>query len=189
MNIPSKLKALIEGNIAKHPFIMAVDGPCASGKTTLAGELNAAYGFNVVHMDDFYLPFDKRGEYVMSLPGGHMDYDRLLSSILLPLSQGKRASYIPYDCHHDRYLDEISLDYTKGTVVEGSYSLHPSLRAFYSVRAFLDIKKELQLTRLAARNKDTLDSFKNIWIPREEYYFEKYDIKKSCNIILQLQNS
>lgn len=38
----------------EHVFI-AIDGPCASGKTTLARNLNERFGGNVLHMDDFFL--------------------------------------------------------------------------------------------------------------------------------------
>lgn len=38
----------------EHVFI-AIDGPCVSGKTTLARNLNERFGGNVLHMDDFFL--------------------------------------------------------------------------------------------------------------------------------------
>jgi uridine kinase len=48
------------------PFLVAIDGRCASGKTTLAGKLRSALKCNVVHMDNFYLPFAKRTEERMA---------------------------------------------------------------------------------------------------------------------------
>ena len=38
----------------EHVFV-AIDGPCASGKTTLSRNLNERFGGNVLHMDDFFL--------------------------------------------------------------------------------------------------------------------------------------
>jgi len=38
----------------EHMFV-AIDGPCASGKTTLARNLSERFGGNVLHMDDFFL--------------------------------------------------------------------------------------------------------------------------------------
>lgn len=35
--------------------LVAIDGPCASGKTTLANALGGALGLTVFHMDDFFL--------------------------------------------------------------------------------------------------------------------------------------
>ncbi len=184
MKIPDKLTNLIDEKISQRPFIMAIDGRCASGKTTLANELKNIYHFNVVHMDDFYLPFNKRTKATEVLPGGHIDYTRLLDEILIPFNKGENATYIPYDCHNDMYLDPIFLDCNNGIIIEGSYSLYSSLRSFYSIKAFLDISKELQHIRLAARNKNTLQNFITTWIPKEEYYFEKCDVKNACDIII-----
>ena len=36
--------------------LAALDGPCASGKTTLAGQAARQLGCPLVHMDDFFLP-------------------------------------------------------------------------------------------------------------------------------------
>ena len=42
--------------------ILALDGMCGAGKTTLAGLLSEKTGCPVVHMDDYYLPFSRRAE-------------------------------------------------------------------------------------------------------------------------------
>ena len=39
---------------------VAIDGPCTSGKTTLAAQLGALYDCNVFHMDDFFLRSEQR---------------------------------------------------------------------------------------------------------------------------------
>ena len=54
--------AHIEALLAErdHVFV-AIDGPCASGKTTLAATVNKRFGGNVLHMDDFfYVPSSAR---------------------------------------------------------------------------------------------------------------------------------
>ena len=81
---------------ARGPFLVAIDGRCASGKTTLAGKLRSVLECNVVHMDDFYLPFSKRTEDRMAQPGGNMDFDRLLFEVLLPLKNGTNGCSSTY---------------------------------------------------------------------------------------------
>ena len=38
----------------KRPFVIAIDGRCASGKTTLAGRLQKEIDCNIIHMDHFF---------------------------------------------------------------------------------------------------------------------------------------
>ena len=44
----------------KERVIVAIDGNCTAGKTTLAGKLAERYDCNVIHMDDFFLRPEQR---------------------------------------------------------------------------------------------------------------------------------
>ena len=48
-------------------LLIAVDGRCASGKTTLAASLERETGCNVVHMDDFFLRPEQRFSSIEAL--------------------------------------------------------------------------------------------------------------------------
>ena len=50
--ICARLDLLLE---QKAFVIVAIDGKCTSGKTTLASKLAEIYDCNVFHMDDFFL--------------------------------------------------------------------------------------------------------------------------------------
>lgn len=55
--------AHIEALLAERDHVLvAIDGPCASGKTMLAATVNKRFGGNVLHMDDFffYVPSSAR---------------------------------------------------------------------------------------------------------------------------------
>lgn len=55
------LLAHIDGLQKKHSrVIFAIDGPCASGKTTLARRLNRHYDCMIFQMDDFFLRPEQR---------------------------------------------------------------------------------------------------------------------------------
>ena len=43
-----------------QPRILAIDGRCGAGKTTLAHWIQENTGCNVVSVDDFYLPLAQR---------------------------------------------------------------------------------------------------------------------------------
>ena len=121
MNNEEFMLRLLEGKPV-CPFLVAIDGRCTAGKTTLAGLLQGKRSCNVVHMDDFYLPFAKRTPERMAQPGGNMDFERLLSEVLLPLKSGAEALYRPYNCHADYFLPTQPLSASIPTVIEGSYS-------------------------------------------------------------------
>lgn len=160
MNKYEDLCVLLKEISSKQPFIMAIDGRCAAGKTTFAERLKKEYECNVIHIDDFYLPMQKRTEAVMQQPGGNIDFQRLTDEIFIPLTEGINAVYRPYDCHNDRYMRTQKINSNVITVIEGSYSCHPKLRNFYKLCVFMDVSKELQIKRLKARNPAKLEAFK-----------------------------
>ena len=72
-------------------LLIAVDGRCASGKTTLAATLEEETGCNVVHMDDFFLRPEQRTPQRLAEPGGNVDYERFRQEVILPLSRGDQV--------------------------------------------------------------------------------------------------
>ena len=58
------------------PYIVAIDGRCASGKSTLAAYLKSALACSVIHMDHFFLQPHQRTEKRLREPGGNVDYER-----------------------------------------------------------------------------------------------------------------
>ena len=54
------VKKIDELMTQKDVVIVAIDGKCTSGKTTLAAKLAEIYDCNVFHMDDFFLRPEQR---------------------------------------------------------------------------------------------------------------------------------
>ena len=76
---------------AGEVIVIAIDGRCASGKTTLAKALQTEglpekvatektflkkQNVGVIHMDDFFLPRELRTKERLSEAGGNVDYER-----------------------------------------------------------------------------------------------------------------
>ena len=57
----------------KDMVIVAIDGKCTSGKTTLASQLAEIYDCNVFHMDDFFLRPEQRTPERFAEDGGNVD--------------------------------------------------------------------------------------------------------------------
>lgn len=170
---------------AKKPALMAIDGRCASGKTTLAAMIESVFDCNVFHTDDFFLPEHMRTEARLSSPGGNMDRERLDLEVLRPIKEKNAAVYRKYFCHDGTYSDKITVPYKPFTIVEGSYSLHPDIAHYYDYTVFINIDPYIQSKRLEEREgKDGAKVFFDRWIPLEETYFEAFDIQYKCDAVV-----
>ena len=56
----------------KQQVIIAIDGKCTSGKTTLARQLAESYDCNVFHMDEFFLRPEQRVPERFAEVGGNV---------------------------------------------------------------------------------------------------------------------
>jgi len=165
--------------------LIAVDGRCASGKTTLAAGLQQALGGNIVHMDHFFLPPDLRTPKRLADPGGNIDYVRFLGEVLGPLASGLPCSYRPFNCKTGQFGEPIEIAPNRVNIIEGSYSCHPFFAESYDLKIFLDIGADEQQRRIKRRNgKAAAKNFAQKWIPLEERYFAHYKIRESCDIVL-----
>ena len=62
--------------------IIAIDGRCASGKTTFTQKLADYLNAEVIHMDDFFLRNELKTKERLSEVGGNIDYERFTSDVL-----------------------------------------------------------------------------------------------------------
>lgn len=175
------IDALLE---EKRIVTVAIDGGSASGKTTLAGLLAEIYDCNVFHMDDFFLPQERKTPERLSEPGGNVDYERFADEVSSRLEIGSGFSYRPYDCKTGRYKDAVLVSFKALNIVEGVYCLHPALGDIYDLKLFLKTDEDTQLTRIRQRSGEAmLKRFVTEWIPLENIYFEALDIEQSCDLI------
>lgn len=159
----------------RSPFLVAIEGRCAAGKTTLAHRLEGLLPCSVIHMDHFFLRPEQRTEGRLSTPGENVDHERFLREILLPLRQGETVSYRPFSCKTMTLEAPLSVKKQPIYVIEGSYCCHPLLREYYDLRLFLDVDPKEQMNRILGRNgKEGAEQFQNRWIPLEEQYISRY---------------
>lgn len=168
----------------KKNIIIALDGDCASGKSTLGELIQKITLCDLIHMDDYFLPPEKKTAERLAQPGGNVDYERFSEEVLIPLSKAKNYISRPYRCHGGYYEEKRVIIPAGITLVEGSYSLHPELECHYDLKLFLSVDPDTQKNRIAERNPSLLDRFTNEWIPYEKNYFEKTEILKRCDIHL-----
>lgn len=172
--------------LKKEHIIVAIDGKCASGKTTLALNLKKRTGCNVIHMDSFFLRPEQRTPERLNTPGGNIDRERFLEEALLPLRRRAAFSFSPYNCRTGNYDAPVAVLPVHLNIVEGAYSCHPSLRDFYDLRIFLTVDRDEQLRRIKERNGEkSAERFADMWIPLEEKYFSECDVEHCCQLYIK----
>lgn len=170
----------------KHTVIVAIDGNSGSGKSSLAKELESIYDSNVFHMDHFFLRPEQRTPERMKEVGGNVDYERFKEEVLDNIRKNIEFKYQIYDCKVGRLTDYIKVSPKKLNIIEGVYSMHPSLREEYDLKIFMSIDAELQKQRILQRSGEyMLKRFLQEWIPLENLYFSEMRIAEICDIVLK----
>lgn len=166
-------KAAIAAHLTRKDTVMvAIEGKCTSGKTTLAAGLAEIYDCNVFHMDDFFLRPEQRTQDRFAEIGGNVDYERFRSEVLEPLQSDLPFTYRPFLCSSQTLGDPIFVTQKRLTIVEGTYSLHPYFEDPYDLKILLTVTEETQRQRILNRPQFLHDRFFNEWIPMENRYFE-----------------
>jgi uridine kinase len=126
--------------------ICAIDGYSASGKTTLANQLALDLkGVEVVSMDDFFLPGERRRASVYAK---NFDLDRLQMQVLEPLLAGKEVKYQPFDwANMVPSRNFIRIPRLSKVIIEGTYSLDLKLRHCYDFGIWVDTPESVRVTR------------------------------------------
>lgn len=173
----------IDALLNEQPFVrIAIDGRCASGKSTLGSLLQKVYGANLFHMDDYFLPFPRKTPERLAEPGGNVDYERFGAEIAHQ-PKGAPVTWARFDCGTQALCEPETTQPAALTVVEGSYSLHPTLRDAYDLKIFLDIDPERQSARILKRSGPAMHvRFINEWIPLENTYFDGLGIRALCDL-------
>ena len=183
-NVQAVIERIERVYTERERVFVAIDGPCTSGKTTLATVLQRRFDGNVLHMDDFFLRPEQRTPERFAEPGGNVDRERFEEEVLAPLAAGKIAQYRPWDCHTGDFAASRNVEPARLTIVEGSYSMHPALRGYYDLMICLTIDSNEQLRRLEARNPRMLQRFIDEWIPLENRYFASTETRTAADMIV-----
>ena len=159
----------------KHPFVIAIDGMSASGKTTLALKLHEHFpDSNLFHMDDYFLQPHQRTPKRLSEIGGNVDYERFKEEIIAHLTDNNGFTYRKFHCQTQSLGELCHVSWQPLVIIEGAYSRHPYFGEVYDLTIFCEISKETQRERILKRNGEAKwKRFESEWIPKENAYYSK----------------
>jgi len=172
--------------VKRERIVIAIDGRCASGKTTLGYYLQELFDANLFHMDDFFLQMHQRTEKRLAEIGGNVDYERFQTEVLMPLFAGEDILYRRFDCKRMTIAKGEWRKNRRITIIEGSYCGNPYFGDIYDLKIFTDIDEASQIENIRNRNgEEKLSVFKERWIPKEEAYFDKFLTKENSDIVIK----
>jgi uridine kinase len=161
--------------------LIAIEGEPASGKTTLAVFLQKEINANVVSIDDFYLPIEKRNKSTFEKGGNNIDYERLIKEVIQKHIQKEIIQFRRYDCQKNQYTDTIVLKPKPTLIIEGSYSLGRQISKYFDFKILIEVNSKTQLSRLKERLN--YQDFINRWIPLSRDFIEENLIKEIVDVI------
>lgn len=155
-------------------LLVAVDGPAGSGKTTFTRALTALDpGLDVIETADFATPgsawAEQGTESSASQVGAAIDWRRLRSSVLLPLSRDQPARYQRYDPATGAMAEWRLVSVGGIVIVEGRYSCIKALTTFYDFRVWIDCPLDVRRRRMQDGDGTRL-LWERAWLPAEKAY-------------------
>jgi len=167
-----------------EPVRLLLDGPCATGKTTLASKLGEAYGAPVIHMDDFYVPWKEKTPERLSLPGGNADWERFLAEVTEPMLAGGPIVYLPFLPRTQSLGEAVTVEVGRLTIIEGAYACHERLRHGGNLKVKINCPADVRLWRLRLRDPERYPDFLKLWIPLENLYFSEMATDSVFDLVL-----
>lgn len=150
-------------------LVVAVDGPGASGKSTMAAAVTEATGAALVHTDHFFQP--RPGRRAGPSVDQYYDWRRLRAEALEPLRARQNAVFRRFDWDRGRGLDGV-VTVAPGDLVllEGVFSASPQLADLVDRSVFVATPGPERLRRL--RGLVAPEEWDADWLLAEQAYFE-----------------
>ncbi|MEV8638861.1 hypothetical protein AB0395_45120 [Streptosporangium sp. NPDC051023] len=153
--------------------LVAVDGPGGSGKTTFAGRLAQALGAQVVHSDDFPVPWDE----VPQAWFGNVE-----EQVLGPLAAGLPGRYRRYDWVRGGYTDWVDVPVAPVLLLEGVSTARRTTPAAFTV--WVGAPAKLRQARVLARDGERFAAQWREWRLAEEKWFTADDTRARADLLL-----
>ena len=152
--------------------IVAIDGPGAAGKSSLAAFLARRLGAEIVHTDDF-ASWDDPIDW----------WPRLLEQVLEPLAAGRRARFTPTSWDGLPRAD-IVVEPAELVILEGVTSSRAAFRPFLAYSIWVETPRELRLARGLERDGESMRAQWEAWMALEDRYIDEERPAERADLVL-----
>ena len=152
--------------------IVAIDGPGAAGKSSLAAFLARRLGAEIVHTDDF-ASWDDPIDW----------WPRLLEQVLEPLAAGRRARFTPTSWDGLPRAD-IVVEPAEVVILEGVTSSRAAFRPFLAYSIWVETPRELRLARGLERDGESMRAQWEAWMALEDRYIDEERPAERADLVL-----
>ncbi|MFI7614768.1 uridine kinase [Nonomuraea terrae] len=155
--------------------LVAVDGPAGSGKTTFAGRLGAALGCQVIHSDDFPVPWEEG-------PGGW--FHLLETQVLRPLERGLPGGFRRYDWVRGAYGGHVTVPVAPALVIEGVGTARTSVAGLLAYTVWVEAPEPVRLGRVLERDGAELEPRWREWFAAERAWFAADRTRERADLVV-----
>lgn len=156
--------------------LVAVDGPAGAGKTTFANRLAAGLGCQVVHSDDFPVPWEEG-------PGAW--FHALEAQVLEPLRNGLRGGFRRYDWVRGTYAEEVAVPVAPVLVVEGVGTARASVAELLAYVVWVEAGETVRLRRVLERDGPELEPRWREWFKAEQAWFAADRTRERADLVVE----
>ena len=187
-----------------HPIRVAIDGPDAAGKTTLAQELAVplqARGRPVIRasIDGFHNPARVRHRRGPGSPEGYyhdsFNYQALTESLLTPLGPGGsrryRSAVFDYRTDSEVQIPTREAGVNAVLLFDGVFLLRPGLMEYWDFTIFVEAAFEITLARAEQRDaarfgsvEEVRERYQQRYIPGQKLYFAESYPKVRAGVVV-----
>ena len=158
-----------------RPYVIGVDGPSGAGKTRLAEQLaDTLDGAGVVHLDDLYPGWD----------GLEAALPRLVSWVLVPVVQGRRARWRRYDWVVGRYAEWHQLAPMTTVIVEGVGAGARVCAPYLDLLVWVEAPEQVRYAQAMARDGVGYRPHWRRWSAVERAHFEREDTRGRADVVV-----
>jgi uridine kinase len=202
--LSARLGRLVCAHPAGHTVRVAIDGPDAAGKTTLADDLADAVRASGrpalrVSFDDFHRPRAERYRRGPLSPEGYVrdcfDFPALRRLVLDPLGPGGDGRFRPAlrDLHTEELHDAPARLAPPGAVlvVDGVFLQSAELAGCWELSVYLDVRPEETLRRALVRDVEVFGSadvvrerYQRRYLPGQQLYRDAVDPVRIADVVL-----